>query len=387
MVDDMKIRLRSSKLAGGLGLLLALGLITALAVPALAQPTPPPCYYWGTVKICDILADPETVVTARIDGVAKEWTTTVDTLGRYGYNEALGGTGAFYVEADNPETTVKDGAWEGDTVKFYVLDMLAGQREFESLESKEQNLEVCAEYVELTVVASPVEGGIVTGSDTYAYGANAPITATENTDWDFVSWSTGDITEIDDPNLPSTTVYMDKTKTVTANFVEEGVTYYTLTMMKVGQGTVTPEDGSYPEGPMLITATPASGWEFDGWSTTDMGEIADSSAESTTLTLDKDKTVTATFTFEELPGFLSLVEGVNIIAYTGATTPLPGALTNIVDVVDIIWARGAWTDGVPGVVDYWLYYNVESLYGTLTQLEAGRAYIIVVTQDCTWTLP
>jgi hypothetical protein len=78
-------------------------------------------------------------------------------------------------------------------------------------------------------------------------------------------------------------------------------------------------------------------------------------------------------------------EGVNVIAYTGATTSLPEALTNIGpdgdDVVDGIFARGAWTG------DEWRYYNVIIQYGTLSQLEAGRAYIIVVTQDCTWQLP
>jgi len=80
-----------------------------------------------------------------------------------------------------------------------------------------------------------------------------------------------------------------------------------------------------------------------------------------------------------------LVEGVNIIAYTGVTADLPGALTNIgpggLDVVDIIWARAAWTGGV------WLYYNPRIAFGTLSQLENGRAYIIVVTEDCTWELP
>jgi uncharacterized repeat protein (TIGR02543 family) len=67
-------------------------------------------------------------------------------------------------------------------------------------------------------------------------------------------------------------------------------------MEVVGSGTVEPESGTYPEGNMAITATPATGWEFSGWTTEDMAEIADASLAETTLTLDKDKTVTATFT-------------------------------------------------------------------------------------------
>ena len=84
---------------------------------------------------------------------------------------------------------------------------------------------------------------------------------------------------------------------------EVKVTYYTLTMAVEGEGTVTPESGTYPEGDMTITATSASGWRFAGWSTDDMTEIAEPSEASTTLTLDKDKTVTATFT--ERVGFTS----------------------------------------------------------------------------------
>jgi hypothetical protein len=84
-------------------------------------------------------------------------------------------------------------------------------------------------------------------------------------------------------------------------------------------------------------------------------------------------------------GTLRLVEGVNIIAYTGATTDLPAALTNIgptgLNLVTIVWARGDWTGS------QWLYYNAIIQYGTLSQLEEGRAYIICVTEDCAWELP
>lgn len=139
----MKTRL-VSKLAGGLGPLLALVLIVALAVPvpALAAPPAPPCWFYGTVRIGDISAEPGTDVTARIDGVEVEWTTTVDELGRYGYGVDVGGTGVFYVESDDPETSEKDGGVPDDIVKFYVLDKLAGQAEFESLKSKELDLTV-----------------------------------------------------------------------------------------------------------------------------------------------------------------------------------------------------------------------------------------------------
>ncbi len=83
--------------------------------------------------------------------------------------------------------------------------------------------------------------------------------------------------------------------TISATFAS--LATHTLTMVVVGTGTVTPESDTYPEGDMTITATiTASGWEFAGWTTTDMAEIADPTSAETTLTLDQDKTVTATFT-------------------------------------------------------------------------------------------
>jgi len=85
---------------------------------------------------------------------------------------------------------------------------------------------------------------------------------------------------------------------------------------------------------------------------------------------------------------LYLVEGCNIICYSGATATLATALTNIgptgLDLVEIIWARAAWTNG------QWWFYNVAQEYAwpsEFTHLENGRAYIIVVSQPCTWEFP
>lgn len=80
---------------------------------------------------------------------------------------------------------------------------------------------------------------------------------------------------------------------------------------------------------------------------------------------------------------LELFEGVNIIPYTGATTSLPEVLTNIAELLEIIWARGAWTGGE--WYRFFFYYGFP--VGELQQLENGRAYIIVVSEACIWELP
>jgi C1A family cysteine protease len=80
---------------------------------------------------------------------------------------------------------------------------------------------------------------------------------------------------------------------------------------------------------------------------------------------------------------LELVEGVNIIPYTGATTSLPEALTNIAELVEIIWARGIWTGGEWHRFFFYHGFTMEEL----EELEDGRAYIIVVSEHCIWQLP
>ena len=81
------------------------------------------------------------------------------------------------------------------------------------------------------------------------------------------------------------------------------------------------------------------------------------------------------------PITVELYQGATPILYTGATTELPGALTNISDLAQLIWERDASTGG-----DWW-YYLVALDYGQFTELENGKVYVVVVSEDCTWELP
>jgi uncharacterized repeat protein (TIGR02543 family) len=69
---------------------------------------------------------------------------------------------------------------------------------------------------------------------------------------------------------------------------------YTLKMMVVGNGDVSPEVGQhdYPAGSSVnITAEADPGWQFIKWT----GEVEDVNSANTSVTLDKDKTVQAEF--------------------------------------------------------------------------------------------
>jgi hypothetical protein len=95
------------------------------------------------------------------------------------------------------------------------------------------------------------------------------------------------------------------------------------------------------------------------------------------LIAGESKRVDAQLNPVSLPPTYVLTEGTNIIHYTGATAELPDALTNIQDLIDIVWheSDGQW-------LTFFFYQGIPM--GDLTELEYCKEYIIVVTADCVW---
>lgn len=110
----MKI-IKTKRLTGILGCLLALVLTLSLTTPALAVPQPPH-QFWGQVTINELQAGEGITVLAKI-GEA-EYSTKVDADGNYGYDPL------FRVPADDPDTTDIEGASQGDLIDFYVAEVL-----------------------------------------------------------------------------------------------------------------------------------------------------------------------------------------------------------------------------------------------------------------------
>jgi len=93
---------------------------------------------------------------------------------------------------------------------------------------------------ELTLDTNPPGVTTPTGAGWYDENTEADISTDEYVDivpdesrYRFDGWTTGDMTEIDDPSATSTTVFMDKVKTVTANYV----TQYYITFDQTGVGS------------------------------------------------------------------------------------------------------------------------------------------------------
>ena len=112
--------------------------------------------------------------------------------------------------------------------------------------------------VTISTVASPVNGGTVTGSGAYPVGTNVQITATANNGWTFSSWSDGSVQSPHTITVPSTNI------TYTATFVQQ------TAAIGVGanpsEGGAVSGSGTYPVGTNVqITATAYQHWRFTGW--------------------------------------------------------------------------------------------------------------------------
>lgn len=146
----------------------------------------------------------------------------------------------------------------------------------------------------LTTNVSPSGGGTVSRSPnaaSYASGTVVTLTASPASGYTFTGWS-GDVTG----TSTSVTVTMTANRTVTANFTNGTGTSYTLTTTAspAAGGTITrsPNASSYTAGTVVtLTATPASGYSFTGWSGGASGTNA-----TTTVTMNANTSVTANFT-------------------------------------------------------------------------------------------
>jgi uncharacterized repeat protein (TIGR02543 family) len=126
------------------------------------------------------------------------------------------------------------------------------------------------------VALSPA-GGI------YNSGTSVTLTATAAAGYVFTGWS-GDATGSTNPQAVS----VNKTMNVTANFVPQ----YTLTTSATnGTIALNPAGGKYASGTVVtLTATPAAGYAFTGWSGDLTGKV-----NPAQVTMNANKSISATF--------------------------------------------------------------------------------------------
>ncbi|MBR0123631.1 MAG: hypothetical protein IJM12_07300, partial [Bacteroidales bacterium] len=129
----------------------------------------------------------------------------------------------------------------------------------------------------VTVAASPAEGGAVTGEGTYVFGTSVTVTATANDGYTFAYWTEGD--EIVSTEA-SYTFIINEDHDFVANF-EEVIVYYEVTVAaNPAEGGEVAGEGTYEEGTeVTIDATANDGYTFAYW--TEGDEIVSTEASYT----------------------------------------------------------------------------------------------------------
>jgi len=196
-----------------------------------------------------------------------------------------------------------------------------------------------------TLTTSVVGSGSVTKNPSqtqYASGTVVTLTANPASGWSFKDWS-GAITGSTNP----ATITMNGNKAVTATFTQNPV-YYTLTTSVVGSGSLTknPSQAQYASGTVVtLTASPASGWSFKGWS----GAIT-SSTNPTTITMNSNKAITATFT--QNPVYYTLTTSVtgsgSVTKNPSQTQYLSGAIVTLTANPSSGYSFKEWSGAITG---------------------------------------
>lgn len=140
-------------------------------------------------------------------------------------------------------------------------------------------------------VSATASNGSVSGTGSYAEGAEVTLTASPNDNYSFTSWSSSDISIANASANPLVFTMPNKAVSITANFTE--CTKHTVTLADDGHGS-TSGGGEQCDGSVTVTATPNSGYRFVNWTNTSTSDVVSTDAEYT-FTLSTDISLTANF--------------------------------------------------------------------------------------------
>jgi uncharacterized repeat protein (TIGR02543 family) len=316
----------------------------------------PPAVYTGTdsfdYTITDTTLETATAtVTITVDAIPHELTVRSSSGGSVTEPDEAGspytyqsGTRVDLVATPNTGREFED--WTGSGVTAGAVD---NPLEASTFITMNDDYTVRANFGDMQEYTLTIE---VTGSGSATPAVGPPyyendvvsITATPADGWTFANWEGAD-----DNGANPTTVTMDANKTVTANFTE--IPTYTLRMVTSGSGSTDPAAGpphTYREGETVtIEAFPGPGYVFFRWD----GDVASTSANPTTVTMDSNKTVTAYFTSDTRVLSIASTEGGSTIPSEGEYERAAGAILAIQAIPAEGWSFVNWTGDVEDVGD------------------------------------
>jgi len=228
----------------------------------------------------------------------------------------------------------------------------------------------------LTISSTP--GGSVTtpGEGMHIYDAETivDLVAVPDEHYHFVNW-TGDVGTIADVNDPTTTITMNDSCSITANFaLDPG--WYSLTVSSTEGGSVTtPGEDIFvyaANTTVSLVAEPDEHYHFGNW-TGDVSSIADVYAASTNITMYDSYSITANFELDE--GWYSLT----ISSTEGGSVTIPGEGTSVHaanTTIDVVAEPSEgyhflkWTGDVSTIGD---------VYAASTNISMNASYSITAT--------
>ena len=195
-----------------------------------------------------------------------------------------------------------------------------------------------------TLNVTAINGTVVKNPNqpTYNYGTSAILTPTPALGYVFDSWS-GDATG----NANPLTVLMDANKNITANFTL--VPTFTLNTAAVN-GTVAknPDQLSYNKNVLVVlTATPALGYQFDSWSGDTTGIVS-----PITIKMNANKNITANFILTPVTYTLN-ASGVNgsVLKFADKLAYNLNEVVQLTAVPDAGYKFDSWSGDASGILN------------------------------------
>jgi hypothetical protein len=242
------------------------------------------------------------------------------------------------------------------------------------------NIDVEAQY---SLIISSTPGGSVTDPGEGRFfcdeAEEVDLVAVPNLHYHFVNW-TGEVDTIEDIHDATTTITMNDSYSITANF-ELDPGWYSLTVSSTEGGSVTTPGETQPGGdPFVyeentmvpIVAEPDEHYHFGNW-TGDVGSVGNVTAAETTVTMNASCVITAYFELD--PGWYSLTT----FSTEGGSVTTPGEGTSVhaanttVDLVAEPYEGYQFLEWTGDVI------TVGDVYAASTNISMNASYSVTAT--------